>query len=107
MHDGILLYIWNYADKVQALNAATGDLIWEYRRDLPQTIIDQAGNNMAKRNMAIYQDKLVIATSDAHLVALDAKTGDVAWDHETADWRKGWRYTAGRRSLSMGWCCKA
>ncbi len=94
VHDGIL-YIWNYADKVQALNAATGDLIWEYRRDLPQTIIDQAGNNMAKRNMAIYQDKLVIATSDAHLVALDAKTGEVAWDHETADWRKGWRYTAG------------
>jgi alcohol dehydrogenase (cytochrome c) len=94
VHDGIL-YIWNYADKVQALNAATGDLIWEYRRDLPQTIIDAGGNNMAKRNMAIYQDKLLIATSDAHLVALDAKTGEVAWDHETADWRKGWRYTAG------------
>ena len=35
VHDGVL-YIWNYADKVQALNAATGDLIWEYRRDLPQ-----------------------------------------------------------------------
>jgi len=94
VHDGIL-YIWNYADKVQALNAATGDLIWEYRRDLPQAIIDQGGNNMAKRNMAIYQDKLMIATSDAHLVALDAKTGEVAWDHQTADWRKGWRYTSG------------
>src|SRR5271166_4170227 len=94
VHDGIL-YIWNYADKVQALNAATGDLIWEYRRELPQAIIDLAGNIMAKRNMAIYQDKLVIATSDAHLVALDAKTGDVVWDHETADWHKGWRYTSG------------
>jgi alcohol dehydrogenase (cytochrome c) len=94
VHDGIL-YIWNYADKVQALNAATGDLIWEYRRELPQTIIDQAGNNMAKRNMAIYQDKLIVSTSDAHIVALDAKTGEVAWDHETADWRQGWRYTAG------------
>ncbi|HET7882039.1 MAG TPA: PQQ-binding-like beta-propeller repeat protein [Acetobacteraceae bacterium] len=94
VHDGVL-YIWNYADKVQALNAATGDLIWEYRRDLPQTLIDQAGNNLAKRNMAIYQDKLIIATSDSHLVALDAKTGEIAWDHETADWRKGWRYTSG------------
>ena len=94
VHDGVL-YIWNYADKVQALNAATGDLIWEYRRDLPQTLIDQAGNNLAKRSMAIYQDKLVVATSDSHLVALDAKTGEVAWDHETADWRKGWRYTSG------------
>jgi alcohol dehydrogenase (cytochrome c) len=94
VHDG-LLYIWNYADKVQALNATTGDLIWEYKRDLPQTIIDQGSNYMAKRNMAIYQDKLIIATSDAHLVALDAKTGEIAWDHETADWRKGWRYTSG------------
>ncbi len=94
VHDGIL-YIWNYADKVQALNGATGDLIWEYRRDLPQTIIDQAGNNMAKRNMAIYQDKLIVATSDAHIVTLDLKTGKVIWDHQTADWKQGWRYTAG------------
>jgi alcohol dehydrogenase (cytochrome c) len=94
VHDGVL-YIWNYADKVQALNAATGDLIWEYRRDLPQTLIDQGSNYLAKRNMAIYQDKLVIATSDSHLVALDAKTGEIAWDHEVADWRKGWRYTSG------------
>src|SRR5262249_385504 len=78
VHDGVL-YIWNYADKVQALNAATGDLIWEYRRDLPQALIDAGGNNLAKRNMAIYQDKLVIATSDAHLVALDAKNGEVIW----------------------------
>ena len=34
VHDGVL-FIFNYADKVQALNAATGDLVWEYRRDLP------------------------------------------------------------------------
>ena len=50
---------------------------------------------LAKRNMAIYDDKLIVATSDAHIVALDAKTGKVAWDHETADWAKGWRYTGG------------
>jgi alcohol dehydrogenase (cytochrome c) len=45
--------------------------------------------------MAIYDDKLIVATSDAHLVALDVKTGKVAWDHATADWSKGWRYTGG------------
>ena len=94
VHDGVL-YMWNYADKVQALNATTGDLIWEYRRELPQTLLDAAGNNLAKRNMAIYQDKLLIATSDAHLVALDLTSGEVAWDHTTADWRQGWRYTSG------------
>ena len=45
--------------------------------------------------MAIYDDKLIVATSDAHIVALDAKTGKVVWDHATADWTKGWRYTGG------------
>ncbi len=45
--------------------------------------------------MAIYDDKLIVATSDAHVVALDAKSGKVVWDHETADWSKGWRYTGG------------
>src|SRR4030081_956327 len=94
VHDGVL-FIFNYADKVQALNAATGDLIWEYRRDLPAKIVSEGGNNMAKRNMAIYEDKLILASSDAHLVALDAKTGKLVWDHATADWSKGWRYTGG------------
>ena len=94
VHDGVL-FIFNYADKVQALNAATGDLIWEYKRDLPAKLVSEGGNVLAKRNMAIYEDKLIVATSDAHLIALDAKTGKVAWDHTTADWNKGWRYTGG------------
>ena len=74
---------------------ATGDLIWEYKRDLPAKIVPTGGNLLAKRNMAIYEDKLIVATADAHLVALDAKTGKVVWDHTTADWTKGWRYTSG------------
>jgi alcohol dehydrogenase (cytochrome c) len=94
VHDGVL-YVWNYADKVQALNGATGELIWEYKRDLPAKLVTEAGNNLAKRNMAIYDDKLLIATSDAHVVALDAKSGKVVWDHATADWTKGWRYSGG------------
>ncbi len=94
VHDGIL-YVWNYGDKVQALNAATGDLLWEYRRDLPDALADARGNDLTKRNMALFEDQLIIATSDVHLVALDARTGKVVWDHEVADWRQGWRYTGG------------
>ncbi len=94
VHDGVL-FIWNYGDKIQALNAATGDLIWEYKRDLPEKLVTAGGNNLAKRNMAIYGSNLISATSDAHVIALDAKTGKVVWDYETADWSKGWRYTAG------------
>ena len=94
VHDGIL-YIGSYGDRVQALNAATGDLIWEYRRDLPPKLVESGGNDLVKRSMAIFEDKLLISTSDVHLVALEAKTGKVLWDHATADWRQGWRYTAG------------
>src|SRR6202162_2170676 len=71
VHDGVL-FIFNYADKIQALNAATGDLIWEYRRDLPAALLADTPNNLSKRNMAIYDDKLIVATSDAHIIALDA-----------------------------------
>src|SRR5712675_970704 len=50
-------------------NGATGDLIWEYKRSLPQKLITDAGNVLAKRNMAIYGDNLYVATSDAHIIA--------------------------------------
>src|ERR1700753_2483198 len=71
VHDGII-YIFNFANKVQALNAATGDLIWEYKRDLPAKILSDGGN-LSSRNMAIYQGNLIVATTDAHILALDAK----------------------------------
>src|SRR5438067_6722338 len=48
VHDGVL-FVTNAGDKIQALNAATGDLLWEYRRDLAPTLIAQGGNTLAKR----------------------------------------------------------
>jgi alcohol dehydrogenase (cytochrome c) len=94
VHDGVL-FLNQYADKIQALDATTGDLIWEYKRDLPAKLLAENSNQLTKRNMAIYGDNLYIATSDAHIVALDAKTGKVVWDHTVADWTKGWRYSGG------------
>lgn len=94
VHDGIL-FLSNASDKIQALNAATGDLLWEYRRNLPPQIVAQGGNSLAKRNMALFGDQLFVTTSDAHLVALDVKTGKVVWDHTVADWKEGYRYTSG------------
>src|ERR1700730_13041489 len=57
VHDGVLS-IFNYADKVQALNAATGDLIWEYTRSLPAKLVSEGGNPLAHRSLADYEDKL-------------------------------------------------
>jgi alcohol dehydrogenase (cytochrome c) len=94
VHDGVL-FIYNYADKVQALNATNGDLLWEYKRDLPAPLVAEGGNPLAKRSMAIIGDTLIVATSDAHLIALNVNTGKVTWDRAVADWTKGWRYTGG------------
>lgn len=78
VHDGVL-FVFGYGDRVQALDAATGDLLWQYSRQL------QSGQPSVKRNMALYGDRLYVPTSDAHMVALDIKTGRVVWDHMIAD----------------------
>ncbi|PWU01613.1 MAG: alcohol dehydrogenase [Terriglobia bacterium] len=82
VHDGVL-FVHSYGDNVQALDAATGDLLWQYKRQLPKD-----ARTTVKRNIAIYGDKLLIPTSDVHLVALDIKTGQVVWDHEVGDYKQ-------------------
>jgi alcohol dehydrogenase (cytochrome c) len=94
VHDGVL-FLYNFLDKVQALDATNGELLWEYKRDIPAEIPRQKGNFAAKRNMAMVDDKLIVATSDVHIIALDMKTGKLLWDHETEDYKKGWRYSGG------------
>jgi alcohol dehydrogenase (cytochrome c) len=52
-------------------------LLWEYSRQLSPKIRTSAGNQLTKRNIAIYGDNLILAASDTHLIALNAKTGAV------------------------------
>jgi alcohol dehydrogenase (cytochrome c) len=94
VHDGVL-FIFNNSDKIQALDATNGNLLWEYKRDLPRALVAEGGNPLAKRSMAIFADNLIVATSDAHLIALNVNTGKITWDRAVADWTKGWRYTGG------------
>ena len=78
VHDGVI-FVHSYGDNVQALNAVTGDEFWHYSRTLP------AGRTPSvKRNMALYDDKLYVGTSDAHVVALDVKSGNLIWDKAIA-----------------------
>jgi alcohol dehydrogenase (cytochrome c) len=88
-HDGVL-FVDSYGDRVQALNAVTGDLLWQYSRQLPSDARQQV-----KRNIAIYRDMVLMPTSDDHLVALDAKTGAVIWDSPVADYKKAFQVTGG------------
>jgi alcohol dehydrogenase (cytochrome c) len=90
VHDGIM-FVPNAGGSVQALNAVTGDLIWQYRR--PYTAPQLAAEPM--RSLALFGDKVFINTRDAHIVALNARTGEVVWDHTTADHALGYEYSSG------------
>lgn len=76
VHDGVL-FAYSFGDVVQAIDAATGDLLWGYQREL-----DGDTPPDSKKGAAIYADKIIIPTSDMHLIALDMKTGQVVWDHD-------------------------
>lgn len=89
VHDGIL-YLQNSTHLIQALDGATGDLIWEYEYEL-----SEGTNPSGQRSKAIYEDKLIIATRDAHLVALDAKTGQLIWDKQVANPEFGYSFSSG------------
>jgi alcohol dehydrogenase (cytochrome c) len=76
----------------QALDAATGDFIWEYRPAEGPGGTRQTG---PMRSLALHDDKVFVATGDARLIALDARTGAVAWTQQVADPKAGYRYTSG------------
>jgi len=81
VHDGVM-FLHSPGDKLEALDAATGDLLWQYARILPPGV--NAGN---KRAISIYGNKVYMATSDVHAVALDVKTGRVVWDQPLVEER--------------------
>jgi alcohol dehydrogenase (cytochrome c) len=79
VHDGVM-FVQGASDKVQALDARTGDLLWQYERRLPDGV---AGS--FKRGLALHGTRLYVGTSDVHVVALDVKTGAVVWDQVVGD----------------------
>jgi alcohol dehydrogenase (cytochrome c) len=86
-----IMYIPNFGNVVQALDAETGTLLWEYQRLFPEG--ERQGALL--RTLALWEDLIYVATTDAHLVALDARTGQVRWDTEIADSSKGFSNTSG------------
>ena len=89
VHNGII-YLINTTNILQALDARTGELIWENHVG-PNAQVGMG----AMRNIAIYQDKVLFATNDARLVALDARTGKKVWETPIADRSKGYTATSG------------
>jgi alcohol dehydrogenase (cytochrome c) len=91
VHDGIM-YLTHPGNIVQAIAADSGDVIWEYSYSFPEEARTLGGPT---RNIAIYRDKLYLATYDAAIVAINARTGKEVWRTAKADFRKGYTHTAG------------
>src|SRR5262249_24003017 len=88
--DGIM-FVTGALDNAAALDAKTGRPIWRYTRRLPH--VHAQCTVMTNRGFAILGDRLYMATLDAHLLALDAKTGSVISDTAVADYSQGFSIT--------------
>ena len=95
VHDGVL-YIANPGEIVHAINAATGDLIWEYERgaEAPGNSFGGPPPGRMTRNISMYEDKIFLNTADAHVVAVDAATGEEVWDADI-DQGVGYQFSSG------------
>ena len=71
-----VLYVTGPQNVAWAIDARTGRQIWRYRRELPATGLT-ACCGLVNRGFAVLGDKLFMATLDAHLLALDMKTGAI------------------------------
>lgn len=89
--DGIM-FITEAPSNIVAVDALTGRQYWRYDHNLPDDLRICCGRN--NRGVAILGETLYMSTLDAHLVALDARTGNVRWDVEVADYAKGYSKTA-------------
>ncbi len=88
--DGVL-YGTGQNNRAFALDARTGRAIWRYQRNLPEKLQPCCG--MVNRGFAILGNKLFMATLDAHVIALDTKTGNLLWDVTAADYHQAYTFT--------------
>src|SRR5262249_57385225 len=77
-------------NRVQAVNAVTGALLWKHDRKIPEDVGALARVIPHNRGVALYKDKVIFGTLDAHLVALDAKTGKQVCQTKIADYGDGY-----------------
>ena len=73
-----------------AIDAKNGNVLWKYQRELPAELVQLHPTN---RGVGLYEDKVIMTSTDACVTALDALTGKVEWDHCVAPWKEGYYIT--------------
>ncbi len=86
VYNGVI-YLINPGNVIQAIDGKNGELIWEHWSG--------PSDNQDMRNIAIFEDKIIHATTDARLLALNAKNGELIWETRIADSSKGFANSSG------------
>jgi alcohol dehydrogenase (cytochrome c) len=86
-----VLYVTGPQNVAWAIDARSGRQIWRYRRELPPNLTACCG--LVNRGFGALGDRLFMVTLDAHLLALDMRTGDIVWDVTLEDYTKGYAAT--------------
>jgi alcohol dehydrogenase (cytochrome c) len=102
INDGVM-FITTPGNQLFALDAVSGDVLWRYQHDLSP---DRIALHNTNRGVALFGDKVYMATLDARVVALDARSGEVVWNTSVADNSSGYYMTlaplAARGKIMVG-----
>jgi alcohol dehydrogenase (cytochrome c) len=82
-----VMFVATPGNQLLAIEAKSGNLLWRYKRPLPEDVIHLHPTN---RGVALYGDKVYFASADCVLVALDAKTGKEVWTANVDDYKKAY-----------------
>jgi alcohol dehydrogenase (cytochrome c) len=94
VHNGVL-YFPGPSDNVQAIDAKSGEVLWQHRRELPRDVGEYLTIPDTNRNLAIYGNLIIARGSDDYIYALNAETGALAWETKIMDYRHGAKQSSG------------
>lgn len=99
VHNGIM-YLTGPWSKVFALDARTGQIIWQYDPGVDGSYGEKGCCDVVNRGVAIYQDKVFVGAFDGRLIALNALDGTLAWETQTVDPAKPYTITGAPRVVN-------
>src|SRR5678815_1953428 len=83
-----VMYLPHPSDFIEAMNAATGEVLWEYKRTWPEQVTQILRAPSINRNLAIYGNTIIDTSGDDFVFALNAQTGELAWETRILDMQK-------------------
>jgi quinohemoprotein ethanol dehydrogenase len=91
------MFVTTAWSKVYAINAATGQKLWEYDPQVPGASAVRGCCDVVNRGAAFYDGKVYVGTFDGRLIALDAASGKLLWSTDTVDQSRSYSITGAPR----------